>query len=95
MILRAPDHGQLKHSGWHRGRAGVGRCPGPPTPAERAFRSFVVAVDLEQEPVPDGLWETVAPLMPHAEVLDRLGATGAIAWSAALVDSASVRVKGG
>jgi hypothetical protein len=33
--------------------------------------------------------------MPHAEVLDRLGAARAIAWSAALVDSASVRVKGG
>lgn len=54
-----------------------------------------MAVDLEQEPVPDGLWETVAPLMPHAEVLDRLGAAGAIAWSAALVDSPSVRAKGG
>ena len=54
-----------------------------------------MAVDLEQEPVPDGLWETVAPGMSHTEVLDRLGAAGAVAWSAALVDSASVRAKGG
>ncbi|MFI7016713.1 transposase [Streptomyces sp. NPDC050164] len=115
-------------------------------------------MDLERDPVPDGLWEIAAPLMPpfqprrqgggtapvadrkvfcaivyalttscawrrlppcfgvspatahrrfaawtsaglwrrlHTEVLDRLGATGAIDWSAALVDSASVRAKRG
>lgn len=117
-----------------------------------------MAMDLERELVPDGLWEIVAPLIPpfkprrqgggtapvadrtvfcaivyalttscawrrlppsfgvspatahrrfaawtraglwrrfHNEVLDRLGAAGAIDWSAALVDSASVRAKRG
>ncbi|MFI7349497.1 IS5 family transposase [Streptomyces sp. NPDC049936] len=117
-----------------------------------------MAVDLDRDLVPDGLWEIAAPVIPpfkprrqgggtapvadrnvfcaivyalttscarrrlppcfrvspatahrrfaactragfwrrlHNEVLDRLGAVGAIDWSAALVDSASVRAKGG
>ncbi|MFD1662951.1 IS5 family transposase [Streptomyces caeni] len=117
-----------------------------------------MAVDLDRDLVPDGLWEIAAPLIPpfkprrqgggtapvadrkvfcaivyalttscawrrlppcfgvspatahrrfaawtragfwrrlHNEVLNRLGAVGAIDWSAALVDSASVRAKKG
>ncbi|MFC8163231.1 IS5 family transposase [Streptomyces sp. NPDC057293] len=117
-----------------------------------------MAVDLDRDLVPDGLWEIAAPLIPpfkprqqgggtapvadrkvfcaivyalttscawrrlppcfgvspatahrrfaawtrasfgrrlHNEILDRLGAVGAIDWSAALVGSASVRAKRG
>ncbi|SFD64649.1 Putative transposase of IS4/5 family [Streptomyces aidingensis] len=49
-----------------------------PATAHRRFAAWTRA----------GLWQRL-----HGEVLDRLGGAGVVDWSAALLDSASVRAK--